>query len=75
MTTEDLEAIGQWRFSFPNFADYHPHCNIYGTINPDRLHQLLKGVLKDHTWKWVILDLEREAKEHTGKKKRMSSMR
>ncbi len=64
MSVEELEAVGQWRFDFDNFAVHHAHCNIYHAINPDRLHQLLKGVLKDHTWKWVCAYLTQEHGPH-----------
>ncbi|KAF8243608.1 hypothetical protein K440DRAFT_510650, partial [Wilcoxina mikolae CBS 423.85] len=31
-----------------------PTLNIYASMNVDRLHQLLKGVFKDHTWEWMV---------------------
>jgi hypothetical protein len=47
--------VGLWKFeNCRNFADALAGCNIYASMNIDQLHQLLKGILKDHTWEWMV---------------------
>jgi len=51
LSTMAAEEVGLWKFAdCPNFANAHAGCNIYVCMNVDRLHQLLKGLFKDHTW-------------------------
>ena len=40
------------------FTEHFPNANIYELITPDLLHQLIKGVFKDHLVQWVIDYLE-----------------
>ena len=42
------------------FTEHFPNANIYELITPDLLHQLIKGVFKDHLVEWVCEYLERE---------------
>ena len=42
------------------FTEHFPNANIYELITPDLLHQLIKGVFKDHLVKWVCEYFEHE---------------
>ena len=42
------------------FTEHFPRANIYELITPDILHQIIKGVFKDHLVKWTCKYLERE---------------
>ena len=42
------------------FTEHFPNANVYELISPDLLHQLVKGVFKDHLVEWVCEYLEGE---------------
>jgi len=55
LSTMAAEAVWLWKFACcPHLPDAHAGCNIYSCMNVDWLHQLLKGLFKDHTWEWIV---------------------
>jgi hypothetical protein len=50
LSTTAADEVGLCKLAeCPNFTNAHAGCNIYGCLNVGQLHQLLKGVFKDHT--------------------------
>jgi len=46
--------------SLKPFTEHFPRADIYELITPDLLHQVIKGVFKDHLVEWVVEYLEKE---------------
>ncbi|KAK0493099.1 hypothetical protein EDD18DRAFT_1310710 [Armillaria luteobubalina] len=53
-----------------------PHCNIFECFTPDILHQLHKGVFKDHLVKWMtsVIDVEEGVKPEDEVDRRFKTM-
>ena len=56
----NLIRISQLMADSQPFTSDFPHANIYDMISPDILHQVIKGVFKDHLVKWVCEYLHQE---------------
>ena len=49
---------GAWAYTSQPYTAHFPRADIHELITPDLLHQVIKGVFKDHLVTWVSKYLE-----------------
>ena len=49
----ETRALVRFFLLFQPFTENFPHADIYRLIAPDILHQVVKGVYKDHLVTWI----------------------